>query len=110
MVVISTYQNHNFVFVLGAPLWVYSKCKNVSSNTFPVLCEIFVKTPFDMFPIFSESSIIVSPPVSTRPDIFNSSKLSKIFSLSESSYLRVFKETVYLFLGWRSRSGVFHVK
>ena len=39
-----------------------------------------------MLPSFSESSRIVSPPVSTRLEMFNSSKLSNIFSLCEKNF------------------------
>ena len=56
----------------------------MTDNTFktsPVLYELLLKTPFDILPSFSESNRIVSPPVSTRLEMFNSSKLSNIFSL-----------------------------
>ena len=52
----------------------------------PVLYELLLKTTFDMLPSFSESSRIVSPPVSTRLEMFNSSKLSNIFSLCEKNF------------------------
>ena len=55
-------------------------------KTCPVVYELLLKTTFDMLPSFSESSRIVSPPVSTRLEMFNSSKLSNIFSLCEKNF------------------------